>query len=93
MLSELSLAYRFKDFCQLAVRSAVSGPGQSELLGRFCYEASTAIVMQEQPVLSFADVTTACNSNNLNFSAWIPPHYCVNMLNEEEVGLYQNVLL
>lgn len=73
------------------MRSAVSGPGQSELLGRFCYKASTAIVMQEQPVLSFADVTTACNSNNLNFSGF--SLITVNMLNEEEVGLYQNVLL
>jgi len=63
----------------------VSGPGQSELLGRFCY------ARQAQPVLSFADVTTACNSNNLNFSGF--SFITVNMLNEEEVGLYQNVLL
>ena len=70
----------------------MSGPGQSELqLGRFCYKASTAIVRQEQPVLSFADVTTACNSNNFNFSGFSLT--TVNMLNEEEVGLYQNVLL
>ena len=67
----------------------MSAPRQSELLGRFSFEASAAIIMDEQPVLSFADVTGACNSNNLNFSGFSLITF--NMLNEVEVGNKSNL--
>ena len=80
----------------------MSAPGQSKLLGRFSFEASTAIIMEEQPVLSFADVTGACNSNNLNFSGFslirvtcmlIGMINCIDIINCNQLQVRDNLVI
>ena len=80
----------------------MSAPGQSKLLGRFSFEASTAIIMEEQHVLNFANVTSACNSNNLNFSGFslirvtcmlIGMIYCIDIINCNQLQVRDNLVI
>ena len=80
----------------------MSAQGQSKLLGRFSFEASTAIIMEEQPVLSFADVTSACNSKKLNLSGFslirvtcmlIRMINCIDIINCNQLQVQDNLVI
>ena len=91
----MSNCHRFKDFCQLALRSKVEAPSSSEILGRYSMGNSTALMLEKQPAITYQMVSELCNSNGLHFNGF--SFVTINELQTEQVAnnkpvMYTNVL-
>lgn len=79
----IHLSSRFKEFCQLALKSKVDAPPTSELLGRYSVGNSSAMMMQHHTSLDYSTVTDLCTSNGLNCNGF--SLVTINVLQKEEV--------